>query len=329
MPRSWLLIALLLAGSAQAKDACPVIRSRLTDADAATRIAAAACNEHMIWYRAFIDRNGRLANSPVMEAENRTLGDGVTPAWRRVSQYWRESTLMPQMRGFAGADACDRMDSGSAAACRAFVVDHAWSAAFVSWVLMKAQLPGFRPSASHIDYVRQAWAAPDASAYEYLPIARARPAAGDLLCYVRGPNSLGYDGLLAIVQNRRGGLNMHCEVVVAANPDNDSTAYLIGGNVQQGVTMRLLPLNRNGELWNLPTGVISDNACTPDTESGCNFNQKDWAVWLKLKPAAQLASLPPARPLNASAAPVQAAPQCCINCVIGSGVPRCPSEESP
>ncbi len=332
MRRSLLLILLLLAGAAQAKDACPALRSRLSDADAATRVAAVACNEHMIWYRAFIDRNGRLANSTVMESENRLLGDGVSPAWRRVADYWRESGLMPRMRGFAGADACESAMAGAgyaAAGCRAFVVDHAWSAAFISWVLMKAQVPGFRPSASHIDYVRHAWITPQNSAYEYRALAHARPTAGDMLCYVRGRETLGYDGLLSIVQNRSGGLNMHCEIVVAANPDNDSTAYLIGGNVQQGVTMRLLPLNRNGELWNLPTGVISENACTPDTDSACNFNQKDWAVWLKLKSPGELASLPPPRPMTASLMPAPAAPKCCINCVVGAGVPRCPSEENP
>ena len=48
------------------------------------------------------------------------------------------------------------------------------------------------------------------------------------------------------------GLNMHCDIVVAANPGGDGRLYLVGGNVLQGVTMRVLPLNRGGAIWGLP-----------------------------------------------------------------------------
>jgi hypothetical protein len=48
------------------------------------------------------------------------------------------------------------------------------------------------------------------------------------------------------------GLNMHCDIVVAANPGGDGRLYLVGGNVLQGVTMRVLPLNHGGAIWGLP-----------------------------------------------------------------------------
>ena len=315
-----------LAGTAHAADPCPAARTQIAAADAATRIAAVACSEQWLWFRAFIDRQGRMANSGIMEAENRPLDDGTTPAWRRVSLYWRESGLLPWMSGYSGANECAVAERGSpgAPACRAFVVDQAWSAVFVSWVLMKAGLPGFRPSASHIDYVRRAARDTQGSAYEFHAIEHARPGAGDLLCYVRGAAVQGFDGVRAAV-SRRDGLNMHCEIVVAANPDNDSTAYLIGGNVQQGVTLRLLPLNREGELWDLPRRSAGEPPCSPDNEAGCSFNRKDWAVWLKLKPAATLASLSPPVPLALPANVGPVAPTCCVNCVVGSGVPRCPA----
>lgn len=322
------LLAMLASAPLRAADLCPALRDAATSQDAATRIAAVACREHLLWYRAFIDRDGRFANSTVMEAENRRLEDGQTQAWRRVAGYWQESGLLRQMGGFAGARECAvaGSDGYSASACRTFIIDQPWSATFVSWVLMKAQLPGFRPSASHIDYVRQAYQRADSSPYEYLDPRRARPSPGDLLCYVRGPTPLGYDGLLRVVRGGNGGLNMHCEIVVAANPGNDDTAYLIGGNVQQGVTMRLLAINRNGELWNLPQRGDGDPLCSPDYAAGCNFNRKDWAVWLKLKPPEMLARLPgavaPATTLPAAAP----ASKCCVNCVVGSGVPRCPKE---
>lgn len=325
------LAGLACMADARAADPCPLLRTQMASPDATTRVAAAACEEQIVWFRAFIDRQGRVANGAIMESENRNLADGRTPAWRRVAGYWRESGLLPQMQGYAGASDCAVAERGSlsAPACRAFVVDQAWSAVFVSWVLMKAQLPGFRPSASHVDYVRQAYRQAQDSPYEFHDIARARPGAGDLLCYVRGQEVFGYAGLIRQVSDRRGGLNMHCEIVVAANPDNDNTAYLIGGNVQQGVTMRLLPLNREGELWNLPLRGNADPPCSPDHEDGCTFNRKDWAVWLKLKPAMQLAVLRPAVPLFVPGTLMAPPPQCCINCVVGSGVPRCPAASSP
>ena len=59
------------------------------------------------------------------------------------------------------------------------------------------------------------------------------------------------------------------------------------------------------------------------------MNRQDWAAILRLKSPAELAKLPGALP------PVQDAPdasperqECCVNCVVGSGVPRCPSEAS-
>jgi len=327
-------VLLLATNAANAADICPIARHQQLASDPATRIAAAACNEYLLWYRSFIDRDGRLASSTVMESEARLLGDGQSQAWRRVARYWQESGLLRQMGGFPGAGECvyANSDRHPSPACRAFIIDNPWSAVFVSWVMGKAGLPGFRASASHVDYVRNAYLRPQTSAYRFLDPAGAKPATGDLLCYVRIPGrAYGHAGLLAAISSDGGGLNMHCEIVVAANPDNDSTAYLIGGNVQQGVTMRLLPLNRNGDFWGLPQRTGGEPACSPDNAAACNFNRQDWAVLLKLKASDLLAQLPPATgPAPASIVPPP--PQqstCCIHCVVGSGVPRCPQTGTP
>ena len=330
--RAWILVVMLalLATTARAADVCPSLRNQQSAPDPATRIAAVACNEHVLWYRPFIDREGRLASISVMEAETDLLGDGQSRAWRRVAGYWQESGLLRWMGGAAGASECAYAGGdGSSPSCRTFLIDHPWSAAFVSWVMAKAALPGFRGSASHSDYVRDAYLHPQTSAYQYLDPAGARPAAGDLLCFVRASNrAFGYDGLLAVIGNGDG-IGMHCDIVVAANPGNDGTAYLIGGNVQQGVTMRLLNLNRNGEFWGLPQRHGAETACSPDNEAACNFNRQDWAVLLKLKSPEALARLPAAAPPATSILPqASPAPTCCINCVLGSNVPRCPQEEA-
>jgi len=75
---------------------------------------------------------------------------------------------------------------------------------------------------------------------------------------------------------------MHCDVVIAASPGGDGRLYTVGGNVLQGVTLRMLNLNRNGMPWPLPRG--SNAGCTPANEAACNFNRQNWAALLKLKP---------------------------------------------
>ena len=330
------LMALLMAFGARAADVCPVARQQQFSTDQAARVAAIACNEHMLWFRAFIDSNGRVASSTVVEAETSRLGDGATEAWRRVAGYWRESGLLGQMSGFPGAGECGHANSGQypSPSCRAFIIDNPWSAAFVSYVMKRADLPGFRASASHSDYVRAAYVHPEESPFLYLDPAVAKPAAGDMLCYVRVPSrAYGYEGLRQFFDaGTGGGLNMHCDIVVAANPGNDGKAYLIGGNVQQGVTMRLLRVNRNGNFWSLPQRSGGEAPCTPDTETLCNFNRQDWAVLLKLKSQSALALLPRSSPVPSlpSAMPTPTQQQsCCTTCILGSGVPRCPSPQNP
>jgi len=324
------LMLWLCAGRALAADACPTLRTQLFAPDVATRVAAAACNENLLWYRPFIDTNGRMASATVAEGESSRLGDGASEAWRRVAVYWRESGLLPQMGGYAGAGECGYAsgDRSNSPGCRAFVIDHPWSAAFVSWVMEKAGVPGFRPSASHFDYVREARVHPESSPFLYLDPATTRPAPGDLLCYVRVPGrAYGYAGLAAAIDGGADALNMHCDVVVAASPGNDGKAWMIGGNVQQGVTMRLLNLNRNGLLWSLPRRIDADPPCSPDLPQACNFNRQDWAVLLKLRPAADLARLGPVqRPVAGPIVP-QPSQQFCVYCVVGAQppVPRCPA----
>lgn len=327
---SRIVATLLLCWSASvhAADVCPRLRSQQYASDTATRIAAVACNEHMQWYRPFIDEDGRIASSSVAEGEASRLGNGIE-AWRQVARYWQQSGTLRQLSGFTGASDCSLAASGShnSPGCRAFVIDNPWSAAFISWIQMKARVAGFRPSASHVDYVRDAYRDPAGNAFDPQDPALATPATGDMLCYVRQSGRIyGYDGLQSVAQ-RTDSLPMHCEVVVAANPDGDGMAYLISGNLQQGVTMRLLALNRAGRFWNLPLRSETSPPCAPDNQAGCNFNQQDWAVLLKLKSDQALARLAAPYPLqfDTPGPSTPAAQQCCVHCVLGSGVPRCPA----
>ena len=328
-------LLLLGSGAATAADVCPATQQQQFSADTATRIAAIACNEHQLWYRPFIDTNGRVASGTVWEGEASRLGDGATEAWRRVATYWRESGLLWQMSRFPGASDCGYATGGGGyqtSSCRVFVIDNPWSAAFVSYVLKKADVPGFRASASHIDYVREAYLRPEESAYQFLDPATARAGPGDLLCYVRVPARMyGYQGLKAAVVSGTTGLNMHCDIVVAANPGSDGKVYTIGGNVQQGVTMRLLPVNRDGLFWGLSQRTIAEPSCSPDAAASCNFNRQDWSALLKLKSPAALARLPRTWDATPGAMLPAHSTACCVHCVVGANppVPRCAVPRSP
>jgi hypothetical protein len=237
------------------------------------------------------------------------------------------------MANFPGASDCTWSvgNHDASPSCRAFVVDQPWSATFVSWVMTRAGVPGFRASARHFDFVRDALLQPDTNAFVYLDPLIATPRTGDLLCNVRVPGrAYGYPGLVAAIDAGNGSLNMHCDIVVAVNPDNDGKAYLIGGNVEQGVTMRLLDVNRTGHFWGLPQRSSVDPTCSPDSESACNFNRQDWAVLLELKAPAALAALPGASLPNLLP-PVSPPPACCVNCILGAvpTVPRCPDAGTP
>lgn len=331
MPRViWLLLLLMVAAwcmPARAGDPCPLLRSQTASPDPAVRLAAHACAEHQRWHAPFIDQNGRLASQRVTEGEASRLADGGE-AWRRVASYWNESGLLPM--GRPGAAECTNAATSSYASsgCRVFVVETPWSAAFVSWVARTAALPGFTGSASHVNYVRRAYRNPQDNAYRVADPLAAPPRRGDMLCYVRVSGRVfGFGGLASLLASSDEGLGMHCDIVVGAQTGATRMAYLVGGNVLDGVTLRMLPLDANGRFSALSRRTPEDPPCTPDQQGSCGFNRQDWAVLLQLRPASELAMLappsPPVLPYGRPAQPPQQ--QCCTICVVGSGVPRCPS----
>ena len=83
------LAGLLAADAAAAADVCPLVRNRQSAPDVATRIAAVACSEHMLWYRPFIDAQGRLASVSVAEAENTGSVSSAMIARRKFGWFIR------------------------------------------------------------------------------------------------------------------------------------------------------------------------------------------------------------------------------------------------
>lgn len=274
----------------------------------AASLVQVACREYRQWYRPFIDNEGRVIALALSEGDRTRLEDGVTPTWQQVARYWRESGTLGQMGAMPGASSCmltpgDRYYDSD---CRAFLLDHPWSAAFISWVALRAGVPNFAASPRHMDYIAHAYRDPARSPYRYADPFAEKPAPGDLLCFLRGNDSgRGAAGLRAGLAGT-GPLptQSHCEVVVAANPGGDRTLYSIGGNVLNSVVMRMLPLDRTGRLErglaSVPEGITMSqgeyedmlaNACGPLRPEACNFNRRDWAVLLKLRSQAELDAL--------------------------------------
>lgn len=324
MTWAWLLAAawMLLPLDATAADPCGDFGGKLASMSYAERIVGVACQESTLWHRSFIDESGRFAGGRVMEAESGMLADGVTPAWQRVAGYWRHGRALSVMSTMPGASDClsGAGDWMRASSCRAFVLDRPWSAAFVSFVMARAGVPGFTLSASHADYVRAAYRDPERAPYRFADPFTTPAAAGDLLCFVRRDDrAYGHDGLAAFFASGagNGGLEMHCDIVVGTG----SHLSLVGGNVMHAVTLRRLPLNSAGLPWDWPLRSGPAERCSPELPAACNLNRQDWAVLLKL------ANLPPATspmPTLPTAAPP--APTCCTACVVGAvpAIPRCP-----
>lgn len=346
-----LLSAWMAPLPAAAADPCLKLpASALQSTDVATRIAAVACGEHRLWYRPLIEADGRIGSMKVREAERSQLANG-TPAWQRVVEYWRDSGLLWN----SGGSVCGYGDIPTPS-CRVFVIDTPWSAAFLSWVMRRAAVPGFGGSASHLNYVRQAYREPASSAYRVANPLAAQVQTGDLLCNVRGTaRTYGFNDLAAILSGNDPGLAMHCDLVVGIDFGADSarSAFLVGGNVFDSVTMRRLRLTPGNRFDALPMRLASDPECTPESPYACDLNRQDWSVLLQLRPAAELATLAPPLPIAPVQTPASAAgaypqrtnpawgsqrvvpaatspqapstPRCCNHCDPEVGLPRCPA----
>jgi hypothetical protein len=300
------LVLLLPAFAASAAEVCD-IPPRYGLSDTAKAIVRSACNEHRLWYRPFIDRDGRIASLGVTEAEAVHLADNGLYAWQRVVGYWRDSGTLSAMGAIPGASSC-MQPTGSRytdSDCRAFLVDNPWSAAFISWVMTRASVPNFNRSPRHIDYIRAAYqGGGGALPYRLADPTSERPAPGDMLCYLRDRSTtLNYSGLVqALGSGNAGHWKSHCEVVIGANMGGDRTLYLIGGNVANTVAMRKLTLDRTG-LLELPkaassstTATLVEPGCSPGQEDECNLNRQDWAALLKLTATAPVRQVPVVSP---------------------------------
>jgi hypothetical protein len=182
-------------------------------------------------------REWRAFGSPVRdgpasgEVEKAERTEGL---WQRVGEYW-----------WLGLDA-DRPDHRVTGKHdehgRMFPPDddarYAWSAAFISYVMRLAGAGDrFPHSEVHARYINAARRGD--GALRALPLHGYAPQPGDLICYSRTAVPLRFEDLPA------GRFASHCDLVTAAEPGRLS---VIGGNVDDAVTMKHVPTAQDGTL---------------------------------------------------------------------------------
>jgi hypothetical protein len=172
--------------------------------------------------------------------------------WQRVGEYW----WLGLDRGAPEAGWTGRHDGQGRVFDPEVDGDYAWSAAFVSYVFRIAGAgAGFPYSADHADYINAArrvslgqtarWVVAAERVQDYAP----KP--GDLICFGRGSaRGLRFDDLPT-----PGLFTSHCDIVVdTATPGRIG---VIGGNVQDSVTLNQVPVTADGKLA-APDGTVLD-----------------------------------------------------------------------
>jgi hypothetical protein len=177
------------------------------------RMLQLARQEWEFFGRQSIGKEGKISHPGHRESE-----EGY---WQRVGQYWRNGVYLP----WTGKD-----------------TDEAWSAAFISYVMREAGLGNrFHYSDWHAHYINQAIdgraAGDEDLAFWGYRLGERAPQIGDLVCY-RRQDDVDFD-------HRPETFKSHCDLVVAVRPGEID---VIGGNVQDSVTLKTLATDRDGKL---------------------------------------------------------------------------------
>ncbi|MBV8938042.1 MAG: DUF2272 domain-containing protein [Alphaproteobacteria bacterium] len=183
-------------------------------------------------------------NTELPEDEEREEG-----LWQRVGEYWWLG-LDPSWRqqGWTGIH-----DENGVVFPASEDGNYAWSAAFMSYVMRIAGAGSRFPySETHSDYInaarRHSLGLEPGIALSAERVEVYAPQRGDLICYWRGRQPVSYDELPT------GRFPAHCDIVVAIQ-----SGYLdvIGGNVDNAVALRHIPVTADGHLAG-PDGVVID-----------------------------------------------------------------------
>ena len=164
--------------------------------------------------------------------------------WQRIGEYWWLGLPAGEReQGFTGMH-----DQNGRVFAAQEDANFAWSAAFVDYVMRMAGAGRRFPySPTHSDYINAARQSSGWVVTALHPSTYA-PQRGDLICMSRGTRQIHYADLPT------GRFPGHCDMVVAIRP---GSLDVIGGNVENSVSMKHIPVTANGYLAN-PDGTIVD-----------------------------------------------------------------------
>jgi hypothetical protein len=164
--------------------------------------------------------------------------------WQRVGEYW----WLGLNYGAPEGRWTGKHDANGVEFPRGEDGNFAWSAAFVDYVMrMSGAGNRFPYSPSHSDYINAARTNPDL-VVAALPFSQYAPQLGDLICMWRAGHQVTYDELPA------GHFPGHCDIVVARHV---GSLDVIGGNVDNAVSMRHVPVAPDGRMVG-PSGTLID-----------------------------------------------------------------------
>ena len=165
--------------------------------------------------------------------------------WQRVGEYW----WIGLGAGETEVAWTGKHDGGGAVFPAAEDGRHAWSAAFISYVMRIAGAGDRFPySATHATYVNSAATGKSAILRAHPPTSYA-PKPGDLVCLGRGrAQTMTYHDLPA-----PGLWPGHCSIVVNTGP---GTIAVVGGNVGDAVALTHIPTTPDGKLADAEGAVL-------------------------------------------------------------------------
>ncbi len=197
----------------------------------------------------FKDEVIRIANEEWEFFNRGALKEIEENAWQRIAnEYW-------QTQDVQRTDIDTPAEVGSDT--------NPWSAAFISWVMQEAGAGNqFNYSQLHADYINQAIADRDSqAAFIGHPIDAYSLQVGDLIGANR-PDDNGANGSDVVVTYDTavdtGGYSSHVDIVVAIRP-NEGEIDVIGGNVDNSVTLKTYTIDSEGKLINPDDGDTSDD----------------------------------------------------------------------
>jgi hypothetical protein len=195
---------------------------------------------------------GQTVADPEAEAVRVIKPEREEGLWQRVGEYW----WLGLNAGSVESGWTGKHDGQGAVFPPAVDGDYAWSAAFISYVMRVAGAgQRFPYSGDHADYINAAKKMTLGQATGWLVVAERvedyAPRPGDLVCFGRGTaRGLRYEDLPT-----PGLFTSHCDIVVDTSVPG--RIAVIGGNVQDSVTMTYVPVAQDGKLA-VPEGVVLD-----------------------------------------------------------------------